>query len=62
MSEDAKPQEIQAEDQKQPENVEQVKRTITIDTIHNDEALRSLRTMTETKSGRKRRRKSWSGR
>lgn len=42
MSEDGKAQEIQTEGQKQPENVEQLKETITIDTIHNDEALKVL--------------------
>ncbi|KEF58114.1 uncharacterized protein A1O9_06037 [Exophiala aquamarina CBS 119918] len=42
MSEEGKAREIQTEGQEQPENIEQLKKTITIDTIHNDEALKVL--------------------
>lgn len=42
MSEDDKTQEIQAEGRREPENIEQLRKTITIDTIHNDEAMKVL--------------------
>jgi hypothetical protein len=42
MSEEEKAQEIQTEGEKQPETIEQLRKTITVDTIHNDEALKVL--------------------
>jgi hypothetical protein len=40
--EDGKIREMQAEGATGPENIEQLRKTITIDTIHNDEAVKVL--------------------
>lgn len=42
MGDNDKPQEIQVDSNKPPETIEELKKTITVDTLHNDEALRVL--------------------
>ena len=42
MGDEDKAQEIQAEGHRPPETAEELKKTITIDTLHNDEALKVL--------------------
>lgn len=42
MVDQEKPQEIQTEANRPPETIEELKKTITVDTLHNDEALRVL--------------------
>lgn len=42
MSKEEKAQEIQTEGERYPASIEQLRKTITIDTIHNDEALKVL--------------------
>lgn len=42
MSDEKMAQEIQTEGERQPENIEELRKTITVDTIHNDEAMKVL--------------------